>query len=110
MWVQSLGQEDPLEKEMPTTPVFLPGKSQGQKSLTSDGPWGLKESDMTEATQHSMAHRAQILTVDGEHEEDDLKQKRRPTKAKQNRTKNLSQLLSSVFHTVLEFFKKLRNG
>jgi len=27
MWVQSLGQEDPLEKEMTTTPVFLPGKS-----------------------------------------------------------------------------------
>ena len=24
--VQSLGQEDPLEKEMATTPVFLPGK------------------------------------------------------------------------------------
>ena len=27
MWVQSLGQEDPLEKEMQPTPVFLPGKS-----------------------------------------------------------------------------------
>ena len=25
--VQSLGQEDPLEKEMATTPVFLCGKS-----------------------------------------------------------------------------------
>ena len=24
-WVQSLGQEDPLEKETPHTPVFLPG-------------------------------------------------------------------------------------
>ena len=32
-WVQSLGQEDPLEKEMATTPVLLPGKSQGQRSL-----------------------------------------------------------------------------
>ena len=27
MQVQSLGQEDPLEKEMATTPVFLSGKS-----------------------------------------------------------------------------------
>ena len=26
-WVQSLGQEDPLEKGMQPTPVFLPGES-----------------------------------------------------------------------------------
>ena len=26
-------REDPLEKEMATTPVFLPGKSHGQRSL-----------------------------------------------------------------------------
>ena len=32
-WFQSLGQEDPLEKEM-ATPVFLPGKSHGQRSPT----------------------------------------------------------------------------
>ena len=32
-WVQSLGQEDPLKKRMATpTPVFLPGKSCGQRS------------------------------------------------------------------------------
>ena len=31
--VRSLGQEDPLEKGMATTPVFLPGKSHGQRSL-----------------------------------------------------------------------------
>ena len=32
MEVQSLGEEDPLEKEMSTTPVLLLGKSQGQRS------------------------------------------------------------------------------
>ena len=32
MQVQSLGQEDRLEKRLPT-PVFLPGKSHGQRSL-----------------------------------------------------------------------------
>ena len=32
-WVQSLGQEDPLEKEWPPTPVFLPGEFHGQRSL-----------------------------------------------------------------------------
>ena len=33
MWVQSLGWEDPLEKGMATTPVFLPGESYGQRNL-----------------------------------------------------------------------------
>ena len=36
MWVQSLGQEDPLEEGMAThTAVFLPGESHGQRSLAS---------------------------------------------------------------------------
>ena len=34
-WVQSLGQEDPLEEGMATTPVFLPGESHGQRSLVA---------------------------------------------------------------------------
>ena len=33
MWVQSLGQEDPLEEEMQPTSVFLPRKFHGQRSL-----------------------------------------------------------------------------
>ena len=32
------------------TPVFLPGESQGQKSLVGCHPWGRTESDTTEAT------------------------------------------------------------
>ena len=31
--VRSLGQKDPLEREWQPTPVFLPGKSHGQRSL-----------------------------------------------------------------------------
>ena len=46
--VRSLGQEDPLEEEMTTTLVFLPGKSHGQKSLAGHSPWGHRELDMTE--------------------------------------------------------------
>ena len=46
--VQSLGQEDPLEKETATTPVLLPGKSHGWRSLVGYSPWGHKESDRTE--------------------------------------------------------------
>ena len=44
-WVQSLDQEDPLEKEMEPTLVFLPGKSHGQRSLVGCNPWGDKELD-----------------------------------------------------------------
>ena len=40
--VQSRGQEDPLEKEMATTPVFLPGESHGERSLVGYSPWGHK--------------------------------------------------------------------
>ena len=35
---------------MATTPGFLPGESQGQRSLVGDSPWGRKESDTTEVT------------------------------------------------------------
>ena len=45
--VQSLGQEDPLEKEMATHSVHLPEKSQGQRSLVGYSPWGHKQSDTT---------------------------------------------------------------
>ena len=38
MQVQSLGQEDPQEKEWQCTPVFLPGKSHGQRSLAGYCP------------------------------------------------------------------------
>ena len=48
MWFPSPGQEDPLEEEMATTPVFLPGKSHGQRSLVGYNLWGRKESDTTE--------------------------------------------------------------
>ena len=42
-WVQSLGWEDPLERERLPTPVFWPGEFHGLYS-----PWGRKELDMTE--------------------------------------------------------------
>ena len=48
MQVRSLSQEDPLQKKMATTPVFLPGKSHGEKSLVGYGPVGCKASDTTE--------------------------------------------------------------
>ena len=40
--------EDPLEKEILPTPVFLPGEFYEQRSLAGYSPWGHKELDMTE--------------------------------------------------------------
>ena len=46
IWVRSLGWEDALEKrKWQPTPVFLPGKSQGQRSLAGYSPNGFRESD-----------------------------------------------------------------
>ena len=39
MWVRSLGQEDPLKKDITTTPVSLPGNFCGQRSLTGYSSW-----------------------------------------------------------------------
>ena len=50
MQVQTLGCEDPLEEEMATHSVLLPGESQGQRSLTGYSLWGRKELDTTEVT------------------------------------------------------------
>ena len=47
-WVQSLGQEDPLDRAWQPTLVFLPGESHGQRSLLGYSSMGCKESDTTE--------------------------------------------------------------
>ena len=52
--VRSLGEEDPLGKEMvPHTPVFLPGKPHKQRNLADYSPWGCKELDTTEQLTHT---------------------------------------------------------
>ena len=38
------------------TPVFLPGKFHGQRSLAGYSTWGRKESDVIEATEHARTH------------------------------------------------------
>ena len=40
--IRFLGRKDPLEKKMQPTPVFLPGKSHGQRRLVGYSPWGSK--------------------------------------------------------------------
>ena len=50
------GGKIPWSRKWQPTPVFLPGKSHGQRSLVGYSPWGRRESDTTEATEHSHMH------------------------------------------------------
>ena len=43
-WIRKI----PWRRKGQPTPVFLPGKSRGQRSLVAYSPWGHKESDTTE--------------------------------------------------------------
>ena len=46
---------------MAPTPVFLPGKSHGQRSLAGYSPWGCRESDMTDVTDHASRKRSLVI-------------------------------------------------
>ena len=60
MQVSSLSLKIPWSTKWQATPVFLPGKFHGQKSLMGYSHWGCKESDMTEHT-----HTASLLPYSG---------------------------------------------
>ena len=46
-WIQSLGQEIPLEKGMATLSSSLAGKTHGQRSMEGYSPWDHEELDTT---------------------------------------------------------------
>ena len=56
-WVRKI----PWRRGRLPIPVFLPGEFHGQRILTGYSPWGHKESDTTEATQH--AHTCKSLGI-----------------------------------------------
>ena len=49
------GRSHGEEREWLPSPVFLLGESHGRRSLVGYNPWGHKESDMAEVTEHSVA-------------------------------------------------------
>ena len=51
----------PSRRAEQSTPVSLPGESHGQRSLP--GPWDLKESNTTEATEQARTHFTEILPL-----------------------------------------------
>ena len=53
MWVQSLGQENILREEIQLTPVFLPGKFHGQRSLAGYSPSGSQRVGHDQGIEHT---------------------------------------------------------
>ena len=49
----------PWRRKWQPTPIFLPGKSHGQRSLADYGPWGRKESDMSQELNNNNSERQQ---------------------------------------------------
>ena len=49
-WLQSLGQEDPLEKGIATYSSILAWRIPWAEETVGYSPWGRKESDTTEVT------------------------------------------------------------
>ena len=64
-WVRSLGQEDPLEKEMATHSSILAWRISWQKSLVGYSPWGGKESDMTDQLTLLVLRDQSLVTAKG---------------------------------------------
>jgi len=58
-WVQKIF----WNRKCQPTPVFLPGKLQGQRSLESYSPWSHKELDVTEreACVHPTPHHQKVI-------------------------------------------------
>ena len=57
-WVKKIS----WRREWQPAPIFLAGESHGQRSLENYSPWGLKESDLAEATYHTLTHMGILLT------------------------------------------------
>ena len=55
-WVRKI----PWRRAWQPTPIVLPGESHGQRSLVGYSPWGHKESDTSELTEHSCTLRSYL--------------------------------------------------
>ena len=59
LWVRKM----PWRNKWQPTPVFLPEKSLGERSLLGYSPWGHKESDKTEHARSTQSFTKQYLSI-----------------------------------------------
>ena len=55
-WVRKI----PWRRAWQSTPVLLPGECHGQRSPAGYSPWGHKELDMTEVTEHTRMYKLRV--------------------------------------------------
>ena len=55
-WVEPWVEKFPWRRKWQPTPIFLPGESQGQRSLEGYSSWGRKQLDTTERLTHTHTH------------------------------------------------------
>ena len=55
------GGKTPWRRQWQPTPVLLPGKSHGRRSLVGHSPWSPKESDTIEVTEHTREGWASLM-------------------------------------------------
>ena len=60
-WFQFLGREDPWSWKWQPIPIFVPGKSHGQRSLAGYSPWGHKRARHDSVTNHHHHHSSLIV-------------------------------------------------
>ena len=65
-WVQSLGWEDALEKDMATHSIILAWKIPWTEELVGYSPWSLKELDMTEWFHFNFVFNIDKIEVEGD--------------------------------------------
>ena len=58
-----MGWKIPCKRAWQPTPVFLPGKSHGQRSLVGYSPWDHKELDRTEHIHAKYINKEKELTI-----------------------------------------------
>ena len=61
--VRLLGWKIPWIRKWQPTPVFLPGKSYGQRSLEGYSPWACKALDMTERLNNNNNNRLTVCSL-----------------------------------------------
>ena len=55
--------KSPWSRKWQDTPIFLPGKSYGQRGLEGYSLWGHKESDMAEHTHTTHTYTQKIINI-----------------------------------------------
>ena len=63
MWARSLGREDPPEESMATHSSVLAWRIPWTEEPGGCSPWGCKELDTTEVTEHAHANKTRMITV-----------------------------------------------